>query len=210
MPGEQYNKRGRLSQRKYPNERLIAFMSQFKGGKVLELGCGTGANLWYLAKEGFDAYGIDLSRQAIKYTKETLEEYDVKANVKQGDMTKLAFKDNSMDFIVDIVSMQHLTYQQHIACLDEIHRCLKPKGYFFSFHLGKNTTNCMKWGKRIDIDTIDNIREGNPLSNNGTTCFLDRKKVSKLFYKFDEVKIERVLRSYGEIDVEYLIIEAIK
>ncbi len=53
------------------NEELVRFVSrcepiEVRGlRKFLDLGCGAGANLWMLAREGFDAYGIDSSPTAL-------------------------------------------------------------------------------------------------------------------------------------------------
>jgi len=33
--------------------------------RVLEVGCGNGANLWFLTFEGYDAFGIDASQAAL-------------------------------------------------------------------------------------------------------------------------------------------------
>ena len=51
---------------KYPPEELIRFIARKyshepnrKSIKILEIGCGPGANIWYLAREGFTVYGID-------------------------------------------------------------------------------------------------------------------------------------------------------
>ena len=38
-------------------------------GKVLDLCCGAGTNILYLAESGFDVTGIDISRSAIKIAK---------------------------------------------------------------------------------------------------------------------------------------------
>ena len=66
------------AQRRYPNEELCRFMgrnyfsiekTKRKAIKILEVGCGSGANLWMISKEGFDAYGIDLSQNAIELAK---------------------------------------------------------------------------------------------------------------------------------------------
>lgn len=58
---------------KYPSEDLIRFVARnFYGApsrkeiKILEVGCGTGANLWYVAREGFSVYGIDGSKTAVE------------------------------------------------------------------------------------------------------------------------------------------------
>ena len=47
---------------KYPSESLIRFVARnfYKADdrfavKILEVGCGTGANLWYMLREGFSA-----------------------------------------------------------------------------------------------------------------------------------------------------------
>jgi 2-polyprenyl-3-methyl-5-hydroxy-6-metoxy-1,4-benzoquinol methylase len=58
---------------KYPSENLVRYVGRnFYTVKdrsaitILEVGCGTGANLWYLAREGFSVYGIDGSNVAIE------------------------------------------------------------------------------------------------------------------------------------------------
>ena len=69
-----YKKFGKNFQRSYPNEELCRSMeetlvlSQEKRAKlrILEVGCGSGGNLWMLAHEGFDTYGVDFSPTSIK------------------------------------------------------------------------------------------------------------------------------------------------
>ena len=57
---------------KYPNEDLIRFVcgdfskNRIERPKVLEIGSGTGANLWFLQNEGLDVSGIDSSKTGIK------------------------------------------------------------------------------------------------------------------------------------------------
>ena len=57
---------------KYPAEDLIRFIAKNfynaeirKKIKILDIGCGTGCNLWFLAREGFQVFGIDGSKNAI-------------------------------------------------------------------------------------------------------------------------------------------------
>lgn len=70
---QQYRAHGMRSQRSYPNESLIQFiagryfalpMTERRRIRILEVGCGSGTNLWMLAKEGFEVYGLDSSAVA--------------------------------------------------------------------------------------------------------------------------------------------------
>lgn len=69
------------TERSYPNEALIQFVAANYFSlpqedrcqlKILEIGCGSGANLWMLAKEGFDAYGLDSSEEALSLARNHL------------------------------------------------------------------------------------------------------------------------------------------
>ena len=57
---------------KYPSLAVVRFVARNfykvpnrKDIRILELGCGTGANLWYCAREGFSVIGLDGSKTAI-------------------------------------------------------------------------------------------------------------------------------------------------
>ena len=206
---KKYRDSGFNSQRRYPNESLVAFVSGIRG-RILDLGCGSGANTWFIAKEGKETYGIDSSPTAVKLCKKMLKKWNVKAKLFLAEMTKLPFVDNFFDAVVDVVSTQHLTIKEHEECLKEVYRVLKPGGRFFSFHLGKNSVS--NKGAKIDSYTIKNIKKGLPLANNGPTCFLSIEKAKKLLNNFDEVSIETLTRTYSErkMFIEYLIIRATK
>ncbi|MFL9694705.1 class I SAM-dependent methyltransferase, partial [Aeromonas veronii] len=77
--------------------------------RILEVGCGSGANIWMLAKEGFDTWGIDLSSAGIDLCKQVIASWNVNAQLDVGSMTELPYPDGYFDAIVDVVSMQHLT-----------------------------------------------------------------------------------------------------
>lgn len=217
-----YLERGIASQRHYPNESLIGFLavnfshlSQKERGecRILEVGCGSGANIWMLAKEGFDTWGLDLSPAGIAICEEVVASWNVTAHLDVGDMTKLPYPDDHFDAIVDVVSMQHLTLAQHKATISEIYRCLKSGGSFFSYHLGKGSSVCgepnLHWYDNI---SINNIPVGYPLAGNGLTSFLDAEEVEVLYVNFTSLEISTVRRSYPKSSyfVEYLAISARK
>ncbi len=79
------------------------FLSIFKDSKyVLEVGCGSGRGL---AEFNNVVVGIDISKKAIKKSKETLS--DKNAFLVIGDAKNLPFKENAFDFTVSSGLIEH-------------------------------------------------------------------------------------------------------
>jgi ubiquinone/menaquinone biosynthesis C-methylase UbiE len=174
-----YEGDGFLVQKKYPNEELIRFLFrefQFrkepkpeKGVRVLELGCGPGANLWAIAKEGFDAYGIDLSPRAIELCRRMLSHWGVRAEVTVADMREIPFGDKTFDAVVDIFSGFCLGEEAFVACLREVQRVLKRKGKFFSYAPSTNSDTFRDYlpSQKIEPYTLAGIqRKSSPYYGN--------------------------------------------
>jgi ubiquinone/menaquinone biosynthesis C-methylase UbiE len=210
-----YKEQGLSSQRRYPNESLLRFLSTLpRGGRVLEIGCGSGANLWAIAREGFETYGQDSSEASIALCREMLSSYGVEAQLSVGDFRQLDYPDSFLDAVVDVVSLQHVDLEGHTMALSEIRRILKPSGQFFSWHLGSHSVSFEQSGGRgVDRNTVDNIANQDvPLHDNGLTCFLDVETTQKLLSHFKDVSIEITTRTYRNRtqSMEYLAITARK
>lgn len=101
-------------------------------GPFLDIGCGRGELVIYLARRGKKAYGIDYSPEAIRLCREILraEKKTTKtlANFKLASCTNLPFKDNTFQsvFLLDVV--EHLTPGQLKLTLQEAKRVLKRQG----------------------------------------------------------------------------------
>jgi 2-polyprenyl-3-methyl-5-hydroxy-6-metoxy-1,4-benzoquinol methylase len=84
---EAFKKRGKIFLE--PQEGMLKIVNIFKKNnvkKVLDFGSGTGRHVIYLAKNGFDAYGIDIAEEGIKITKGWLKKEKLKADLKIGSM----------------------------------------------------------------------------------------------------------------------------
>lgn len=215
-----YQTKGIASQRRYPNDALIGFLaglyarippSERQHIRVLELGCGSGANLWYVAKEGFAAYGIDFAPSGVELCRQVLNHWQVQAEVQVADMTRLPFADGEFDVIFDVVSMQHLTMEQHRLAIAEVRRCLKPDGWFFSYHLAHHAEIAAA-ATLIDAYTVDDIPKGFPLAGNGQTCLIGLEAWQRLIEEsgFRNLSLETVRRSYQQRQfyLDYLICAA--
>ena len=72
---------------KYPQEYVIRFVARNyynrdrKSVKILDFGCGQGANTWYLAREGFDTYAFDGSENAVLKCSERLKNEGLTADI---------------------------------------------------------------------------------------------------------------------------------
>ena len=205
----QFKKHGFVSQRKYPNEALLQFIGarffslpkeERAKSRVLELGCGSGANLWMIAKEGFSAYGIDIAPTGIEYCRQMLQEHGVSADLRVGDMLKLPYDAAFFDIIFDVVSMQHTDLAGHRLAYAEAFRCLRNGGTFFQWHMGAESVSFLRGGgNNIDEITIDDIANPDvPLSGCGMVSFLTAERASQLLSEagFKNIQIERVTRTH--------------
>ncbi|MBS0185077.1 MAG: class I SAM-dependent methyltransferase [Proteobacteria bacterium] len=99
--------------------------------KILELGFGSGCNLWFCAKEGFNCYGIEGSSFAVNHAKEWfLRENLFPVYLQQSLFYPLDFQSNFFDLVIDRSSLTCVNTNECLASLKEVHRVLKPEGYF--------------------------------------------------------------------------------
>lgn len=88
--------------------------------RILDVGCGTGANLEMLADFG-EAEGVDVSPDALAFCRERGLE-----NVRLGAAEKLPYEDGSFDLVTALDVVEHL--DDDTAGLREMRRVLKPGG----------------------------------------------------------------------------------
>jgi 2-polyprenyl-3-methyl-5-hydroxy-6-metoxy-1,4-benzoquinol methylase len=222
---QQYHAHGINAQRLYPNEALVQFIgSRFfhlsaeerRRVSILEVGCGSGANLWMMAKEGFEVHGMDSSEKGLQLAQEHLDrKWGVSVELKKGSFLELPYPDQSFDTIVDVVSLQHLGLADSGVALREIRRVLCPHGTFFSYRLSDHSIMFQKAlpCERSDSATLINIMDPElPLANNGPISFWSPSLVHRMYSDagLSVEKVSRISRTYFNGDlVEYLAIEAV-
>lgn len=112
----------------YKGMRVIqeSFLRQYlpkqKDIKILDVGCGPGAALLYLAKFG-DVIGVDKSQEALKFARR-------RGKVKRGDIQSLPFDDETFDAVTCFDVLYHKWVNIDKA-LGEIKRVLKKEGVLF-------------------------------------------------------------------------------
>jgi ubiquinone/menaquinone biosynthesis C-methylase UbiE len=128
-----FKRKGRVSTEIQEDLPKIVRLFKKKGIKnVLDLGCGSGRHLVYLAKNGFEVYGIDIADYGLKIAKDWLKKEGLKANIKIGSIYKrLPYEDNSFDAIVSTQTLHHEKIKNIRKLIKEIERILKPNGLIF-------------------------------------------------------------------------------
>ncbi|MFX1293574.1 MAG: class I SAM-dependent methyltransferase [Promethearchaeota archaeon] len=100
--------------------------------RVLDLACGSGRHVLYLAKNEFEVYGIDFSEEGIKSAISLLQEKNIQANLIVGSMfEKLPYENDFFDALISIRSLYHGTIENIRNAIQEIERVLKPNGFIF-------------------------------------------------------------------------------
>ena len=99
-------------------------------GRALDLGCGTGTNAIYLARQGFEVTGIDISRRAISLAKRKVRSAQRadRVRVERGDVTLLRrwATGQSIDFAYDIGCFHNLKAEARQHYVTALTAVLKP------------------------------------------------------------------------------------
>lgn len=105
------------------------------GGRVLEIGCGTGFTSLELARNGLDVTAVDLSPYSIAVAKRTLKNARRLKNFgslayRAGDALEIEFPKEQYDSVVFFSSLHHMPDIGKI--LTKAHRALKSGGYLIA------------------------------------------------------------------------------
>ena len=104
---------------------------RWKTGKLLNLGCGHGAD-FVPFKEDFELYGLDFSFRMIALARRYADKFGFEANLQVGDMRNLPYAGEVFDFAISVAALHHIQKsEERLAALQELRRVLKPGGEAF-------------------------------------------------------------------------------
>ncbi|WP_454021059.1 class I SAM-dependent methyltransferase [Azospirillum sp. Marseille-Q6669] len=136
-----------------PVEALVRSVSHYLRARMspadyanlhfLEVGCGAGPNLVWLAERGIKASGIDISPAALELARRNFQARGLTerlASLEHGSATALPFPAGQFDGVLESCVFQHLTREDRKAAFAEVARVLKPGGLFVGYMLSDRHT----------------------------------------------------------------------
>ncbi len=103
----------------------LAFIERSSGSgddqTILDAGCGTGGMLAECSD--YNAFGLDISDEAIKFCKVRKLK-----NVSRGSICDMPFEENSFDVVISLDVLYHLDVSDDSEALKEFHRVLSDGG----------------------------------------------------------------------------------
>ncbi|MFN2216807.1 MAG: class I SAM-dependent methyltransferase [Anaerolineales bacterium] len=146
-----------------PVPELVRFVANNAPGNALDLGCGTGTNLRYLADHGWKVTGIDFVPRAIRQARKKLKDYPAALLLKDVSRLESLELPGPYDLLLDVGCFHTLSSENRQKVLAGINRWLKPGGniMIYAFQPGDegNSTGIRKQ------EMIDLFKQGFDLVN---------------------------------------------
>lgn len=177
---------------KYPPEELVRFVARNfysvpnrSDIKLLEIGCGTGANVWFVAREGFSVCGVDGSKSAIDKARRRLAADGLTAQLEVADLGELGtVLPNSVHWhgLIDVCCLQHNSPEDALRIFKQASSLLTPGAKVFSMLISEQS----KDQKDINRDRFKDL---------GFVHFFTLDEVHDLFADLIDLNIEYSLRT---------------
>ena len=191
----------------WPWSDLISFTMRYANPngsscRVLELGCGAGANIPFFLNLGVKYHAIEGSESIVRLIK---EKYPMlKDTIMVGDFTKDIPFAETFDLVFDRASVTHNSEEAIKRCLDLVWNKMAGQSAFIGIDWFANGHSDELNGEPAeDIHTRTNFKTGQFL-NVGRVHFSDKLHLFNLFRRFEFEAIERKVR-YRILPDEYTI-----
>lgn len=160
---EAYTRGEFLNQKSHPEmNRITELFKKRNLRRILDLGCGTGRHVIYLANRGFDVYGLDIAPTGLANTIHTLNKRGLTAHITLHDMITLPYDSQYFDAVISVQVIHHNKLKEIKKTVHEITRVLAPNGLIWiTVPVSKHFTRF----KEIESNTfvpLDGLESGLP------------------------------------------------
>ncbi len=184
-----------------PWMRDLMGFDDFRGARLLEVGCGMGTDLLQFARGGAEVTGVDLTPRSIEISRRHFSLYDAAGDFALADCEKLPFAGGSFDVVYSNGVLHHTP--DTAGAIREIYRVLRHRGLarVMLYH----RDSAYYWGEIIlrrgllggqllrgnsPDEIMSRYVEVNQRGGRPLVKVYSRRQARELFSLFSEVKIE--------------------
>lgn len=109
---------------------LIEIIGDVEGKKALDIGCGEGKDIIYLAEKGFDAYGFDITESGIRKTELLAKNRNVDIHAFVADVNNFEL-DETFDLVYSTGTIQYLFDENIEPFFKKIKNMVNVGGYVY-------------------------------------------------------------------------------
>ena len=114
---------------KVPDESLVAMATPLKSGRALDLGCGTGRNSIWLARQGWDVTCIDVSDVGLKMLSDQAANSGLQLTIEQANLLTYEPTPESYDLVV--IANIHLSPEEREIFFDRAAAAVAQGGHLY-------------------------------------------------------------------------------
>ncbi|MCW2926987.1 MAG: class SAM-dependent methyltransferase [Thermoleophilia bacterium] len=96
--------------------------------QAVDIGCGAGADAVFLAEQGIETTGVDVSADALERARGRAEAHGVQVTWLEADVLALPLQDASVDLVLDRGCLHHVRAADHPSYAAQVARVLRPGG----------------------------------------------------------------------------------
>jgi SAM-dependent methyltransferase len=127
--------------------------------RVLDIGCGAGTNVLWLARRGFRATGVDVAPAAIRVARSRSSASGTSATFELGEATRLPFPRARFGTTLDFGCFHTLPFHLREPYAEEVARVLRPGGSFLLSWIGREETRRYGPAHRPSLAEVTNVFE---------------------------------------------------
>ena len=180
--------------------RVMEF-ENFRGARLLEIGCGMGTDLLQFARGGAYCTGIDLTPRSVEITRHRFRLYGADGRFMLSDGEHLPFADNSFDVVYSNGVLHHTP--DTAGAIREVHRVLRPGGvakvmlyhrnslnYWIEIVLRRGILGAEFLRGRSAEEIMSRVIEFSDHGARPLVKVYSRKQMRELFRMFTSVRVE--------------------
>jgi SAM-dependent methyltransferase len=184
-----------------PWMRRVMGFDQFRGARLLEIGCGMGTDLLQFARGGARCVGIDLTPRSVEITRHRFALYVADGAFMIADGEQLPFASDSFDVVYSNGVLHHTP--DTAGAIREVHRVLRPGGeakvmlyhrnslnYWVEIVLRRGVLGGEFFRRRSAEEIMSRVIEFSDHGARPLVKVYSRKEVRALFAQFREVVVE--------------------